>query len=153
MEWDYILYNVLRLSTSHDTCCPHSCMTAQKVPYPAPLCPQILAGALWFEIANVQIASIFDRVVCPSHILDDNLSKYQSVITKLGVCINFMGICFGIAFEQILSIFESSASHTIVAGCYLFRFLYLIYNSMGKFSRRQINDIFIVLRKIGFDIS
>ena len=44
-EWDYILY-VLILSTSHDTWCPHSCMTAQKVPYPAPLCPQILAGAL-----------------------------------------------------------------------------------------------------------
>ena len=32
--------------TSHDTWCPHSCMTAQKVPYPTPLCPQILVGAL-----------------------------------------------------------------------------------------------------------
>ena len=33
-------------STSHDTCCPHSCMIAQKVPNPAPLCPEMLAGAL-----------------------------------------------------------------------------------------------------------
>ena len=38
---------VLILSTSHDTWCPHSCITVQKVPYPAPLCPQILAGALF----------------------------------------------------------------------------------------------------------
>ena len=46
MEWDYILYYVLILSTSHGIWCPHSCMTAQKVPYPAPLSPQIRAGAL-----------------------------------------------------------------------------------------------------------
>ena len=46
VEWDYILSNVLILSTSHDTWCPHSCMTAQKVSYPVPLGPKILAGAL-----------------------------------------------------------------------------------------------------------
>ena len=45
VEWDYILYHVLILSTSHDTF-PHFCIATQKVPYPAPLCPQILAGAL-----------------------------------------------------------------------------------------------------------
>ena len=43
VEWDYILFHVLILSTSHDTWCPHSCITA---PYMVPLCPQILAGAL-----------------------------------------------------------------------------------------------------------
>ena len=34
------------LSISHDTWCPHSCMTAQKVSYLAPLCSKILAGVL-----------------------------------------------------------------------------------------------------------
>ena len=34
------------MSTSHDTWCPHSCMIAQKVSTPAPLCPEIPAGAL-----------------------------------------------------------------------------------------------------------
>ena len=43
VEYDYF---VLILSTSHDTWCPHSGMTAQKVPHPASLCPEILAGAL-----------------------------------------------------------------------------------------------------------
>ena len=46
VEWDYILYHGLILSILHDICSPHSCMTVQKVPYLAPLCPQILAGAL-----------------------------------------------------------------------------------------------------------
>ena len=41
VEWDYILYHVLILSISQDTYSPHSCMTVQKVPYLAPLCPQI----------------------------------------------------------------------------------------------------------------
>ena len=31
----------------YHTWCPHSCMTTQKVPYQAPLCPKILAGALY----------------------------------------------------------------------------------------------------------
>ena len=42
VEWHYILQHILILSTSHDTWCPHSCMTMQK----APVCPQILAGTL-----------------------------------------------------------------------------------------------------------
>ena len=43
------LYFATILSISHDTWCPHSCMTTQKVPYSAPLCPQILAGALIYS--------------------------------------------------------------------------------------------------------
>ena len=37
--------------------------------------------------------------VCPSVILflDDNISKYQWVFTKLGICIDIMEIWFGIA--------------------------------------------------------
>ena len=45
------LYFVLCL----DTRCPDSCMIAQKVPYPAPLCPQILAGALSLDLSPVKI--------------------------------------------------------------------------------------------------
>ena len=41
--WNRIIFCNMSL---HDTWCSHSCMTSQKVPYPAPLCPQILAGAL-----------------------------------------------------------------------------------------------------------
>ena len=36
---------------------------------------------------------------------DDNLSKHQWIFTKLGVCIDIMEICFGIANGQILSNF------------------------------------------------
>ena len=33
--------------------------------------------------------------------LDDNFSKYQSIFTKLGMCIDIMETCFGIANGQI----------------------------------------------------
>ena len=36
---------------------------------------------------------------------DDNLSKYQWIFTKLGMCIDVVEIVFGIAFGQILAIF------------------------------------------------
>ena len=62
-----------------------------------------------FGIANRQILSIFDRVICPWFVgilfTDDNFSKYQWIYTKLGMCIDFVEIWFGIANEQILSIF------------------------------------------------
>ena len=38
--------------------------------------------------------------------LDDNLSKYQWIFTKLDMCIDIVEICFGIANGQILSIFD-----------------------------------------------
>ena len=37
---------------------------------------------------------------------DDNLSKYQWIFTKLGMCIDIVKIWFGIANGQILSIFD-----------------------------------------------
>ena len=36
---------------------------------------------------------------------DDNLSKHQWIFTKLGMCIDIVEICFGIANGQILSDF------------------------------------------------
>ena len=39
--------------------------------------------------------------------LDDNLSKYQGILTKLGTCIDIKEIWFGITNGQILSIFDS----------------------------------------------
>ena len=38
--------------------------------------------------------------------LDDNLSKHQWIFTKLGMCIDIVEICFGIANGQISSIFD-----------------------------------------------
>ena len=37
---------------------------------------------------------------------DDNLCKCQGILTKLGTCINIKEIWFGIANEQILSMFD-----------------------------------------------
>ena len=37
------------IKANHMTCFPHSCTATQKVLYSAPLCPQILAGALNFH--------------------------------------------------------------------------------------------------------
>ena len=38
---------------------------------------------------------------------DDNLSKYQWIFTKLGMCIDIVEIWCGIANGQILSIFDT----------------------------------------------
>ena len=47
--------------------------------------------------------------------LFDNLSKYQWIFTKLGMCIVILEIWFGIANGQISSILtEFSAHHTSV---------------------------------------
>ena len=37
---------------------------------------------------------------------DDNLSKYQGILTKVGTCIAMKEILFGIANGQVLSMFE-----------------------------------------------
>ena len=39
--------------------------------------------------------------------LVNNLSKYQWIFIQLGMCIDIMGICFGIANGRISSIFDS----------------------------------------------
>ena len=59
VEWDYIF--VISLDTKHITwhMMPSSCMTAQKVPYPAPLCPQILAGALLWVLIRTTLMRQF----------------------------------------------------------------------------------------------
>ena len=57
---------------------------------------------IWFGIANRQISSIFDRVICPTgphfHSPDDNLSKCQGILTELGTCIDMKEIWFGNAY-------------------------------------------------------
>ena len=70
-----------------------------------------------FGIVNGQISSIFDRELSAHDrsvfsFLDDNFNKYLWIITKLGVCIDFVEICFGIADGQISSIFDSHLSTT-----------------------------------------
>ena len=44
--------------------------------------------------------------------LDDNLSKRQWIFTKLGMCIDIVEICFGIANEQISSNFNGYQPET-----------------------------------------
>ena len=66
---------------------------------------------IWFGIANGQISSIslqsYLSVTCLIFsFLDNNLSKYQWIFTKLGVCIDIVEIWFGIANGQISSIFD-----------------------------------------------
>ena len=65
---------------------------------------------IWFGIANVQILSNFDKVICPKHapILfpDDNLSKCQRLLTKLGTCIGIKEVWFRIANGQSSSMFD-----------------------------------------------
>ena len=57
---------------------------------------------IWFGIANGQISSIFDGVICPRHALE----KHQWIFTKLGMSIDIVEIWFGIANGQISSIFD-----------------------------------------------
>ena len=42
---------------------------------------------------------------------DDNLSKYQGILTKLGTCIDMKDILFGIANGQILLMFGRVICH------------------------------------------
>ena len=51
---------------------------------------------------------------------DDNLSKRQWIVTKLGVYIDIVEVCFGIANGQISSIFDGVIcprhAHIFVSG-------------------------------------
>ena len=66
---------------------------------------------MWYGIANRQILSNFDGVLCRDTPIfsfsDNNLGKYQNILTKLSTCIDIKEICFGIANGQISSIFDS----------------------------------------------
>ena len=52
---------------------------------------------------------------------DDKLSKHQWIFTKLGMCIDIMEICFGIANGQISSNFDRVIclrhAHIFISGC------------------------------------
>ena len=63
---------------------------------------------IWYGIANGQISSNFNGVICPLFfILGQNLSKSQGILTKLGMCIDMKEIWFRIANEQVSSMFDS----------------------------------------------
>ena len=51
---------------------------------------------------------------------DDNFSKHQCFFTKLGMCIDIVEVCFGVANGQILSIFDGVIcprhAHIFVSG-------------------------------------
>ena len=72
------------------------------------MCIDILE--IWFGIADGQfrqfLTELSARDMSVFSFLDDNLSKYQWIFTKLGMCIDIVDICFGIANGQILSIFD-----------------------------------------------
>ena len=63
---------------------------------------------IWYGIANGQISSNFDGVICPFFfILGQNLSKSQGILTKLGMCIEMKEIWLRIANGQVSSMFDS----------------------------------------------
>ena len=83
---------------------------------------------IWFEIANGQISSIFDRVICMSYVpfflfCMIAWSKYQWIFTKVGICIDIfikinIKIWFGIANGQSSSIFDSYLPATHMYFCF-----------------------------------
>ena len=86
---------------------------------------------VWFGIANGQISSVFDRVICPRHIhifisgQSINLSKSQQIFTELEVCIDIVETWFGIAFGYISQFLtELSPQGTIMVGYYCFTLLF-----------------------------
>ena len=62
--------------------------------------------------------------ICQSYVhpfflfLDDNLSKHKWIFTKLGMCIDIVEICFGIANGQISSNFYGATCLQQMAGYY-----------------------------------
>ena len=55
---------------------------------------------------------------------ENNLSKCQGILTKLGTCIDMKEIWFGIAYGQMSSMFDRVSAHnTIMAGYYSLTFL------------------------------
>ena len=60
--------------------------------------------SFWPKFCSVRLSVI--RLSIHFSFPDDNLSKYQWIFTKLGMCIDIMEIWFGIANGQISSIFD-----------------------------------------------
>ena len=106
VECNCILYMSI-LSTSYDTWCPHSSMTVQQVPNPAPFCPQILAGELlimptfcakplyffyqkFYFMFNIHYANLLSF-----RILKWNIYKYMNIGNCYGdylMCFSFFSI-------------------------------------------------------------
>ena len=68
--------------------------------------PHNSGGVLWFHVG---CPCVRPSVVRPSVFLflDNNLSKYEWIFTKLGNCIDNMEIWFGISNGKITSVFNS----------------------------------------------
>ena len=58
----------------------------------------------WENINGLTELSAWDMSIFS--IQDDNLSKCQGILTKLGTCIDMKEILFGIANGQISSVFD-----------------------------------------------
>ena len=97
---------------------------------------------IWFGIANGQISSNFDGVICRRHFCfpDDNLSKCRGILTKLGTGIDMNELWFGIACGQILSMFDRVICPQHDNGgvlwfnifiCYIINTMLLGYNTFG----------------------
>ena len=78
---------------------------------------------IWFGIANGQISSNFEGVICrdmPIFSFPHNLCKRQLIFTKLGMCIDIVEIWIGIANVQISSNFDGVIcprhAHIFVSG-------------------------------------
>ena len=62
---------------------------------------------IWFGIANGQSNELSARdTPIFFHFPDDNLSKCQGILTKLGTCIDIKEIWFRIAYGQISSMYD-----------------------------------------------
>ena len=80
---------------------------------------------IWFGIANGKkilqfLTELSARGMSDCLFLDNNLSKYQWIFTKLGMCIDIVEIQFEIANVQISSIFDKvicpQPNHIFVLG-------------------------------------
>ena len=82
---------------------------------------KIVAGYYGFRL-DVRMSVRLSVVQTPLRFsfLDDNLSKHQWILTKLGMCIHIMEIWFGIVNGQISS---NSYGDVILAGYYSLTFL------------------------------
>ena len=96
----YVRQLSVRISFPDDNLRKHQCIFTKLG-----MCIDI--GEIWFGIANGQISSNFEGIICLRHTHIFVTSKYQGILTKLGTCINIKEIWFGIANGQISSIFSS----------------------------------------------
>ena len=95
---------------------------------------------IWFGIANGQILSIFDRVICLQPVSNFNsmmitLVNINGFFTKLNMCIDIVEIWFGIADGQILSIFDKSYVPTTSP---YFHFQEITYVNSNGFSPKSV---------------